>query len=149
MEKFLFNENKKSRFQIPTKKRLSIINSNPFCVYCKNTNTKELVIDHINPINLGGDNNIDNLTVCCVSCNSRKWTFPIYYFLENTINKRKKEYTLTVRYIEDLRCLLSGKKNHYSHTDIILKSKINKGRKIHSYYTRIIKSIINENYKIF
>lgn len=149
MQNFLFNENKGFRFQFSSKKRISIINFNPFCVYCNNENRNELVIDHINPINLGGVNDMENLTVSCISCNSRKWTYPIYFFLENTINKRHKEYNLTVRYINDLRSLLFGKKNHYSHTEIILKSKINKGRKIHSYYTRIIKSIINENYKIF
>jgi len=149
IERFLFNKNKSLRSQFSSKKRTYIINLNPFCVYCNNENINELVIDHINPINLGGKNDFNNLTVCCNSCNSRKWTYPIYYFLENTINKRHKEYTQTIKYINDLRSLLFGKKKHYSHTEFILKSKINKGRKIHSYYTRIIKSIINENYKIF
>jgi predicted phage replisome organizer len=40
------------------------------CVYCGSE--EELVIDHLIPIIQGGDNNIDNLVMCCKKCNSGK-----------------------------------------------------------------------------
>lgn len=40
------------------------------CQHCGTT--KDLVIDHVKPLIMGGTNDLDNLQILCKSCNSRK-----------------------------------------------------------------------------
>jgi len=47
------------------------------CTYCCNRlSESEVVIDHITPLAIGGDNSIDNLQVTCSWCNSVKGCLP-------------------------------------------------------------------------
>ena len=46
---------------------------NGICKYCSMAVAWfELTVDHIEPVCMGGSNELDNLTVACRSCNSRK-----------------------------------------------------------------------------
>jgi 5-methylcytosine-specific restriction endonuclease McrA len=51
------------------------------CVYCGMTNVR-LEIDHIIPKNSGGTNRVDNLVICCRSCNEKKGNRTIQEFLK-------------------------------------------------------------------
>ena len=42
------------------------------CSVCGETDLEKLSIDHINPVSLGGTNDINNLQVLCKECNSLK-----------------------------------------------------------------------------
>lgn len=48
-----------------------------WCPYCE-TDGHNLTIDHITPISKGGDNSIENLMPCCLSCNISKNATPIH-----------------------------------------------------------------------
>ncbi len=50
--------------------RKLIINRDKCCLNCGST--KNLTIDHITPVVLGGENSYDNLQTLCQSCNSSK-----------------------------------------------------------------------------
>jgi len=47
------------------------------CRYCGTTRAA-LTIDHVVPVCRGGPNTLENLVVCCVSCNSSKGTKTLY-----------------------------------------------------------------------
>ena len=69
---------------ISRKDELKIIKRDIVCVYCKTqvyrkgeegfTKRKELTMDHINPIENGGNNEFNNLVLACHICNSGKRT---------------------------------------------------------------------------
>lgn len=42
------------------------------CAYCGTRDIRKATIDHIKPIALGGDDDPENLTTACKSCNSSK-----------------------------------------------------------------------------
>lgn len=48
-----------------------------WCPYCE-TDGHKLTTDHITPISKGGDNSIENLLPCCLSCNISKNATPIH-----------------------------------------------------------------------
>lgn len=48
--------------------------SKGLCAYCGRP-SKELTLDHIVPVSQGGNHTLDNITVACKSCNSRKWVW--------------------------------------------------------------------------
>lgn len=56
-----------------------ILHGDP-CSYC-GTRLEKPHIDHVVPISAGGDNQWDNLTASCVSCNSSKHAAPLLGFL--------------------------------------------------------------------
>lgn len=49
------------------------------CCYCGESPANG--IDHIVPLNAGGEHGPGNLTACCKDCNSRKWTRPLLEWL--------------------------------------------------------------------
>ncbi len=54
-----------------------------WCVYCKGPLTEEnLTVDHSEPIARGGGWEIDNLTVCCKTCNLAKGPLRALEFLD-------------------------------------------------------------------
>jgi hypothetical protein len=54
-----------------TKHRVTVYSrDNNLCVYCGSS--KSLCLDHLYPVRLGGDDNIDNLVTACKKCNSGK-----------------------------------------------------------------------------
>jgi CRISPR/Cas system Type II protein with McrA/HNH and RuvC-like nuclease domain len=68
-----------------TRKRL-YLRDNHTCVYCNRsiyTNSNlVLSIDHVTPVELGGDNSHSNLVTCCKRCNSRKRHLNLAKFLQ-------------------------------------------------------------------
>ena len=138
---------KNRRILIKEKIRKYVISINPFCVYCKSI--KNLTIDHIYPVSLGGNNDPGNITVACARCNSIKYNYDIDDFLMSILQKRHKEYMIVYKNIYNLKCLLCGIKVHYMHDMNGLIYKIKNSKKNHSYFTEIINSIINKKYKIF
>jgi len=52
-------------------KKLKLLQNNK-CIYCKKNIEKDYHADHIMPLYLGGDNNIDNIQILCPTCNLRK-----------------------------------------------------------------------------
>lgn len=58
---------------------LVLLNERKTCPYCLTPITKEnAVVDHLDPIKLGGANSQNNLTICCRECNSRKAAKPYH-----------------------------------------------------------------------
>lgn len=145
----LCNTTPTSRPRWTTAQKKEIINRHPFCSYCEEGDYRQLVIDHIYPITLGGSNNLNNLTIACIKCNSHKWSYTVESFLETIINKRNYVVNKTYSYIYWLRKLRSGNSKHYMHTENVLIRKIILNRLQHSYFSRIINSINEKKYKIF
>lgn len=57
------------------------LKSNGVCYYCKEK--KKLSIDHVVPLKLGGKNEISNMVMACINCNSQKQAKdPIVYAKE-------------------------------------------------------------------
>lgn len=57
----------------PKIRRMVIERDKAKCRYCeKELVDRDTVLDHVIPFSRGGENTIENLVVCCVSCNSRK-----------------------------------------------------------------------------
>lgn len=65
------------RIQLPDSIKEKIFKRDGYvCQYKFDSNcliNKDLTIDHIHPIALGGTNSEDNLITCCRYCNSKKW----------------------------------------------------------------------------
>lgn len=83
-----------------------IINAIPFCMYCGNI--ENLVIDHIHPPSRGGDSSLENLTRCCVGCNSMKSCMTIDEFTTFMTNKVVKLRSTLLRYEYILLSLQEG-----------------------------------------
>jgi 5-methylcytosine-specific restriction endonuclease McrA len=60
---------KRKKFNKAFIKKLKQVYNNK-CNYCNST--ESLTIDHIQPLNKGGTNEIDNLQILCNICNHRK-----------------------------------------------------------------------------
>ena len=77
--------------RLSEKKKLSIMAEDFYkCTYCGlSGDTKTLVIDHIVPRNVGGENSENNLTTACVSCNAKKTDLNVNVFIDrhNLISK--------------------------------------------------------------
>ena len=66
------------RLSIPTSIRKVVLKNSGYCCnFCSSYDNLE--IDHINPVSLGGTNDILNLQVLCSSCNSKKSANSIGY----------------------------------------------------------------------
>jgi hypothetical protein len=127
--------------------RAEIISKNPFCTYCGRT--YNLVIDHIYPLIRGGSNDIENLTIACDECNCRKSDYSVYRFQEVIEEKRDSVLSKTYSYVHNLRKLRKGRSTHYMHTEERFRELITENRRLHSYFTKIINSIINDRFQIF
>ena len=74
-----------TRGSIPKRMRQDVYQrDNQTCVYCKNhCNTRELTIDHVIPIALGGLDEMTNWVTCCRTCNLQKGALPLEEFLKS------------------------------------------------------------------
>ena len=62
-----------SREPIPLKLRYEVYKKyDDYCTYCHVRFRGDKTIDHVIPVSRGGSNDIENLVVCCRSCNSTK-----------------------------------------------------------------------------
>lgn len=70
-DKYFKTFRKKRNCYLPLKVRKVILKKYKFT--CQNCRSKEnLTIDHIIPVSKGGSDNLNNLTILCKSCNSKK-----------------------------------------------------------------------------
>jgi hypothetical protein len=60
------------------------------CKYCGSKD--KLAIDHIHPLNKGGNSEFSNLTRACNRCNGIKTDFMMDEFLERVIEKQGESY---------------------------------------------------------
>lgn len=138
-----------TRLRLTREERCAIIDLNPYCTYCNEDNFDLLVLDHIYPFSLGGSNLPSNFTISCGLCNSHKYNYPVDEFLVTILKKRTEVLNNTLKQIYNLRKFREGEPQHYQHTEKILLKKIKHNKLEHSYFTRIINSIINKKYLIF
>jgi 5-methylcytosine-specific restriction endonuclease McrA len=87
IENYLSNEDDifiSKRKRITQVKRDEIYSKDEYrCQYCGTHPDKyNLNIDHITPIDSGGDNEDENLTTICVQCNSKKKNMDVFDFIE-------------------------------------------------------------------
>jgi hypothetical protein len=127
----------------------SIIDHHPSCVYCGSDDYWDLVVDHIYPIAKGGCSEPYNLTVACDRCNSHKWAYDIEDFFDVTCEKRKKSRIEAIKIIKWLRSYRNGRPIHYMHCESSLIRRLQNARNLHSYFTKIIRSIMKSKYQIF
>jgi hypothetical protein len=113
------------------------------CKYCGAED--RLHIEHITPLAIGGTSCIENLTKACYKCNALKSTFTIKEFYWRIEGKRDEIHGKTLSYCRRLQRGLKRNSWHQKDIDNFSK-KIIEGRLMHSYYTRIINSILNRKY---
>jgi len=113
------------------------------CLYCGNT--QNLHIDHIHPRELGGNGIRENLTRACQRCNSLKQAFIIPVFTERMFSKRNDEYWKTRKYLNRLRTDIKRHREGSDHRNWLI-DKVEAGRKEHTYFTKVIHSLINKKY---
>lgn len=65
---------KKAKRPATTAQIQTLLSKSKTCAYCevRYSTTNKPTLDHVTPIHLGGSHSLDNLTTCCLSCNSKK-----------------------------------------------------------------------------
>ena len=114
------------------------------CMYCGGNELLE--IEHIYPKSLGGTSDLENLTTACSKCNQQKGNLSMEAFLERIIFKRNKVFNSVFRYTFGLK--RHKKRGTQLELQEVFKNKILECRRLHSYYTRIINSILTEKYRV-
>lgn len=112
------------------------------CLYCGSVDN--LHIEHVVPLQVGGTSDYSNLTRACGRCNSFKGIFTIEVFLSRMINKREEIRNYGLRFINKIRSAKRRKTSGFDysyHNSRVVLSRIE-----HSYFTRIIASILNKSY---
>ena len=115
------------REKITKKIRFEVFKRDGFCCsYCGNTPPAVVLeIDHIEPLSMGGDNDINNLTTSCFNCNRGKAATPLdkippklienleflrekesqiqeyRKFMENIVNRRESDIDLIEKIFSD------------------------------------------------
>lgn len=81
-----------SRKAITKKTRFEVFKRDGFvCQYCGNHPPAVLLqVDHINPVKLGGENNMDNLITSCQPCNIGKTATPLSVIPQSMSDKAKE-----------------------------------------------------------
>jgi len=87
------------------------------CGYC-GEQPKRLQIDHMNPIVVGGTNDISNLMPACRQCSNLK-------LFDNVEEFRYSVFIRCVRYSVDFRTALRFKRVHKSETPIVFYFELN------------------------
>ena len=61
------------RHEVRFSRRNVFVRDGHRCQYCGQTrNSRDLNLDHVTPISLGGDSTWENVVCCCIACNRRK-----------------------------------------------------------------------------
>ncbi|MFE5089457.1 HNH endonuclease [Streptomyces sp. NPDC056638] len=77
---------------LPAWVRTVVLSANGgFCTYCGSMGTKAEVLDHVDPLELGGAHSITNLVPACRSCNASKQDRPLLAW-KRTIDRRMLEF---------------------------------------------------------
>lgn len=127
------------------KKHKDLLDTIKVCSYCGDSNAN--TIDHIHPRIKGGGRELTNLTKACSKCNSYKTHFDIDVFLKRMIQKREDCFQKFMTYSGRYR---RYKSRNNSHPDLEwLKAKMSILRPEHSYFTKVIRSLIDKKYIIF
>ncbi len=123
------------------------IKSIQICMYCGCS--ESLHIDHIIPPRIGGNSERNNLTRACKRCNSIKSDATLDMFLERIIKHRQESYKLGNRYVRSFKKHRRRKSRGWTEKDFQWTiDKINFHRSNHTYFTRVIYSLINRSYMI-
>lgn len=85
------------RKPIPKKDRLAVYEKyNGHCAYCGcKLELKDMQVDHLLPVCLGGTNSLDNYMPACRMCNFYKSTYPLEKFreqLDEIQSRLKREF---------------------------------------------------------
>jgi len=80
------------RKPMPKGLRFEVFKRDDFtCQYCGNHPPNAILhVDHINPVKLGGENNIDNLITACSHCNLGKSATPLTKIPQSMAEKAKE-----------------------------------------------------------
>ena len=82
------NRERRTQLQLARRRKMEVIPQKTLesvydyygrvCVYCDVPSTG---VDHLIPVSKGGTNDFYNLAPCCLNCNSKKYTRPIWVML--------------------------------------------------------------------
>lgn len=133
----------------PKKERDSLKRDYPKCHYCYcEPPVEKLVIEHIHPICRGGSDDIDNITISCVRCNSFKGKSTPAELLER-ISKRLRALDARERNIcnSPLFLEVNSLRSHVRWMEFLRREKafLQSER---SYYSRLAYSIKRGMYKL-
>lgn len=123
-------------------KREYILSLN-WCFYCQSI-CENPHIEHIISVKAGGSSGWDNLTSACAKCNGFKGSYSLGVFLNRMMIKRDAVISKVYGYCYRVKRMRA--KNISQHEINQFINRINNFRSLHSYYTRIIDSILNKKY---
>lgn len=102
------------------------------CCYCgKELALKEKTIDHIQPINRGGETVLGNLVVCCEECNTEKSDMTLQEYIE--YKNKKQDFTKDI----DIR-IQQEKENENYYVNVL--DEIMQNADLMSYLSNIVKT---------
>ncbi|EGT3606903.1 HNH endonuclease [Clostridium perfringens] len=102
------------------------------CCYCgKKLTFEERTVDHIQPINRGGETVLENLVVCCEGCNTEKGDMTLQEYIE--YKNRKQDFTKDI----DMR-IQQEKENENYYIEVL--DEIMKNADLISYLSNIVKT---------
>lgn len=143
-----FQTIRKPRQSIRQEIRNKVLEARNYCSYC-GTSSVSIEIDHILPFYLGGTNELSNLTTCCSKCNSTKHTYSIDQFLYSLLKKTTKEREWVSKTVVKIRLIKKGIITRWDSSLDYYYGRIERLRKRHSFFYKIIHSIVTEKYKLF
>ena len=77
-------------YALPHNFSTTLFNERDFCPYCGVELKRDSHIDHMNPLELGGEESIKNAVFCCSSCNIKKGSKPFLMWLKQLKPKYRK-----------------------------------------------------------
>lgn len=106
-------------------------NSNRCCYCGKELTFEERTVDHIQPINRGGETLLENLVVCCEKCNTEKSDMTLQEYIE--YKNRKQDFTKDI----DMR-IQQEKENENYYVNVL--DEIMQNANLMSYLSNIVKT---------
>lgn len=77
-------------YALPHQFATTLFHERDFCPYCGVKLDENSHIDHMDPLELGGEESIKNAVFCCSSCNIKKGAKPFLLWLKNLKPKYRK-----------------------------------------------------------